>query len=89
MKFLPGNTFQGSLALHDAFKLLAPKGLVLEIVHHHAPTIYYADGKYLYRSAHVVESMDGAWYALKNAANEFKVIKAPSHRYSTSKALHD
>ena len=89
MQFTTGTIFKGSLALHDAFKQLAPKGLILEIVHPLPPTLYYRDGKYLYKSPSKEELMDGAWYALQNANNKFKVVKSPRLRYTTTKALHD
>lgn len=90
MQFTTGTVFRGSLALHDAFKQLAPKGLVLEIIHQDYPTIYYRDGEYLFKSRYREEEpITGVWYVLKNANHEFKVVKPPQSRYTTTKALHD
>ena len=80
----------GSLDLHDAFKALAPRGLILEIVHPTSPTLFYRDGTYLYRSSHKAdEPMSGAWDALQDPTSKFKVIKHNRHHYITTKALHD
>ena len=90
MQFTLGTIFEGSLALHDAFKQLAPKGLTLEIIHPLSPIIYYRDGTYLYKlPGKEEEPISGVWDALKNANNKFKVVKSPRLRYTTTKALHD
>lgn len=90
MQFTIGTTYKGSQSLCEAFKQLAPRGLILEIIDsRYTPTLYYSEGRYLYESDHTIEVMDGAWNALQNTDINFKVVNQPLLRYTTTKALHD
>lgn len=87
-----GQIVRGSLTLHDTFKTLALKGLVLKF--HETPSgnpiIKYVDGEYMYISeVYGSEPMDGAWMCLRDSSWEFTVMKSPISKITCTKVLYD
>lgn len=86
-----GQIVRGSRTLHDTFKVLAPKGLVLKFNGvPHEPILTYKNNKYMYiAEPYETEPMDGAWMCLKDSSWEFTVMKSPISKITRTKVLYD
>lgn len=86
-----GQIVRGSRTLHDIFKVLAPKGLVLKFKGvPHEPILTYENKEYVYIAELCEpEPMYRAWDCLKDSSWEFTVMKSPISKITRTKALYD
>ena len=86
-----GQIVRGSHDLHNTFKTLAPKGLVLKFHETlYEPIVKYVDGEYMYISEYYgTEPMDWAWDCLNDLSWSFVVVGTPISKIIRTKVLHD
>ena len=91
MRLQVGQIVRGSYDLHDTFKTLAPKGLILKFHEEPGnPVVKYVDGEYIFIREFCDDApMDSAWMCLRDPSWEFIVIESPILRITRTKVLYD